>query len=109
MADMQGRSCSCGEAVGSGMAYPGNRLASFHSEALGHAAAFPIGLPDFVFRAFSDEGDTVCDPFCGSGSSVIAAENTGRVCMGMELSPKYVAVILQRSKDIGLEPRLASQ
>jgi site-specific DNA-methyltransferase (adenine-specific)/site-specific DNA-methyltransferase (cytosine-N4-specific) len=99
------------DTIGDGMAYPGNRLPPFTSshEALGHAAAFPIGLPDFFFRAFSDEGDIVCDPFCGSGSSVIAAENTGRVCYGMELSPKYVAVLLQRCKDIRLEPRLASQ
>ena len=51
------------------------------------------------------EGDCVYDPFLGSGTTLIAAEQLGRICYGMEISPAYVAVILQRAKDVGLEPR----
>jgi DNA modification methylase len=38
----------------------------------------------------------VYDPFLGSGSTLVAAQNTGRVCYGLELDPKYVDVIVQR-------------
>ena len=41
-------------------------------------------------------GQAVYDPFLGSGTSLIAAEATGRICFGLELSPAYVDVIIQR-------------
>jgi DNA modification methylase len=89
------------EAIGAGMAYPGNRLPTFISshEALGHAAAFPVGLPDFFIKAYSDEGDTVYDPFMGSGSTLIAAEKNGRIGYGTEISPGYCDVIVKRWQD----------
>ena len=54
----------------------------------------------------SRPGDLGVDPFLGSGTTLVAAEQLGRRCYGVELSPGYVAVILQRMKDMGLEPRL---
>jgi len=96
-------------AVGAGLAYPGNVLSLGKArEALGHSAAFPVSLPAFFVKAFSDLGDIIYDPFLGSGTTMIAAEREGRVCVGLELSAKYLAVILQRAKDAGLEPRLVS-
>jgi DNA modification methylase len=41
-------------------------------------------------------GAAVYDPFLGSGTTLIAAELTGRVCYGIELDPKYADVIIQR-------------
>jgi len=41
-------------------------------------------------------GDIVLDPFLGSGSTLVAAERTGRVCRGLELDPLYVDVIVRR-------------
>jgi DNA modification methylase len=41
-------------------------------------------------------GQAIYDPFLGSGTSLIAAEMTGRICYGLELSPAYVDVIVQR-------------
>lgn len=86
-----------GDAV-PGLAYPGNRLPTFAGshEATGHTAAFPTGLPGFFVRAYSDEGDTVFDPFCGSGSTLIAAEREGRIGFGCEISPGYCDVIVAR-------------
>jgi DNA modification methylase len=43
-------------------------------------------------------GDIVIDPFVGSGSTLIAADNTGRVCRGVELDPLYVDVVVRRYK-----------
>ena len=90
-----------GNNVVQGMAYPGNRLPSFSSThtAMGHSAAFPVGLPSFFIEAFSDKFDKVFDPFLGSGSTLIAAEQLGRKCYGLEISPAYCAVVLQRFKD----------
>lgn len=87
-----------GDDVGEGMAYPGNRLPTFAGshEATGHAAAFPVGLPSFFFKAYSDEGDNVADPFMGSGSSLIAAEQLHRRCYGIEISPQYCDVVVKR-------------
>jgi site-specific DNA-methyltransferase (adenine-specific) len=87
-----------GEFIGPGMAYPGNRLPTFTSshEALGHAAAFPVGLPAFFCKAFADEGDVLFDPFCGTGSTLMAAEQSGHAGVGCELSPAYVDVTITR-------------
>jgi DNA modification methylase len=41
-------------------------------------------------------GELVYDPFLGSGTTLAAAELTGRVCYGMELDPKYVDVVVER-------------
>ena len=43
----------------------------------------------------TNRGEIVIDPFLGSGSTLIAADNTGRVCRGVELDPLYVDVIVR--------------
>jgi len=79
------------------LSYPSNVLSvGFNREAVGHSAAFPVALPDFFIRAYSDRGDAIYDPFMGSGSTLIAADKTGRRCFGMELSPAYCDVIVTR-------------
>lgn len=50
----------------------------------------------------------IFDPFLGSGTTMVAAEQLGRICYGIEIAPQYVAVALQRMKDMGLEPRLTN-
>lgn len=86
--------------VSDGLAYPGNVLSLGKSkEALGHAAAFPVALPDFFIRAYSDPGDVWLDPFCGSGTTLVAAQNNDRRGLGFEMLPKYASVILQRMQD----------
>lgn len=73
-----------------------------------HAAAFPVKLPAWFIRAYSDPGDTVFDPFMGSGSTLIAAHNEGRVGYGVEISPAYCDVICRRFQEhTGIVPVLA--
>ena len=50
---------------------------------------------------------TVYDPFLGSGTTIVACEQTGRRGFGMEICEKYVSVTLERLADMALEPRLA--
>jgi hypothetical protein len=110
ISDVQGTAHDAGEYIAPGLAYPGNRLPTFAGthQATGHAAAFPVGLPDFFVRAYTDQGDHVYDPFAGSGSTIIAAHNNARRGYGMELSPAYCDIVVIRWQNLtGKEATLA--
>ena len=103
----QGRAMDLGIETFEGEAYPSNVIEANHGNSVtGHAAAFPVALPDFFIRAYSDPGDIWLDPFVGSGTVFVAAEQNKRLAYGMELLEKHGGVILQRLADMGLEPRL---
>lgn len=65
-------------------------------EGIDHPAVFPVALPKFVIEAYTDAGDIVFEPFGGSGTTMLAAERTGRVCRTIELAPEYVDVAVRR-------------
>jgi len=99
MSKLQGlRSLEPGAFIAQGWAYPGNRLPTFVAshDLTGHSAAFPVGLPAFFIKAFSDPGDLVYEPFAGSGSTLVAAQQNERRAFGIEISPKYCALTLER-------------
>jgi DNA modification methylase len=56
----------------------------------------PVGLVADAIRDCSRRGDVILDPFVGSGTTVLAAERTGRRAAGIELSPLYVDVAIAR-------------
>jgi DNA modification methylase len=71
-----------------------------------HAAQKPVDAMARPIRNHGDKKDGVYDPFLGSGTTVIAAEMSGRNCFGMEISPAYCDVAAQRwSKFTGKEAR----
>ena len=61
-----------------------------------HPTMKPVELPKCAILNHSDPGDIVSDMFLGSGTTLIAAEQTGRSCFGMEVSRKYCDVIIRR-------------
>jgi DNA modification methylase len=61
-----------------------------------HPTVKPVSLVADVILDCSARGDIVLDPFLGSGTTVIAAERTGRICYGIELDPAYVDMIVRR-------------
>ena len=61
-----------------------------------HPAVFPVALAEAVLTAFSDPGDLIYEPFCGSGTQIVAAERAGRRCFAMELDPVYCDVAVRR-------------
>lgn len=95
---------------GAGRVWPSNVLmigAGSESDGGTHAAAFPVKLPRWFIKAYTDAGDTVYDPFMGSGSTMLAADREDRVAYGMEISSKYVDVICKRYQEVtGVKPVL---
>lgn len=65
-----------------------------------HPAVFPIALPETFMQAYA--GGLWYEPFCGSGTSIIAAHRTGRRCYGVELNPRYADIVLRRAEAEGL-------
>jgi DNA modification methylase len=61
-----------------------------------HPAVFPVALPAFLMRAYTDEGDVVFEPFSGSGTTVLAGQRTGRRVRAIELAPAYVDLAIAR-------------
>jgi DNA modification methylase len=61
-----------------------------------HKACFPVGLPEKGISLVNINSGIIFEPFCGSGTTMIAAEKNGRKCYGMELDPKYCDVIVKR-------------
>lgn len=89
--------------------HPG--MASFgkgRTEALAmHPTVKPVNLLADAIKDASHRGDLILDPFLGSGSTIIAAEKTGRVCRGIELDPLYVDTIVRRFESFaGVEATL---
>jgi hypothetical protein len=72
-----------------------------HATAYGHDASIhgavsPVGVVVHFIRGLSQAQSLIYEPFCGSGTTLIAAEQLGRKCYGMEISPAYCDVIVKR-------------
>ncbi len=61
-----------------------------------HPAPFPFELAYRLVRMFSFVGDTVLDPFCGTGTTMVAAAKTGRNSIGVEVDPSYCEMAMRR-------------
>lgn len=61
-----------------------------------HPTMKPVGLFDYLIKNNTNKDDIVLDLFAGSGTSIIACEQNGRIAYSMELDPKYVDVIISR-------------
>ena len=69
-----------------------------------HAATYPLEFVKWGIMNFTNIGRGVYDPFLGSGTTLVACEQTGRVGYGMEIAPEYVAVCLERLAGMELTP-----
>ena len=61
-----------------------------------HPAPFPFELAYRLVRMFSFWGDTVVDPFCGTGTTMVAAMKAGRNSVGIEIDPDYCKMVEER-------------
>jgi site-specific DNA-methyltransferase (adenine-specific)/site-specific DNA-methyltransferase (cytosine-N4-specific) len=63
-----------------------------------HSAAFPESLPEWFIKLFTQEGDTVLDPFMGSGTTCIAAQKMGRIAIGIDILQEYCEMVKNQFK-----------
>jgi site-specific DNA-methyltransferase (adenine-specific) len=70
----------------------------------GHPAPYPLELAERLIRLFSFAGDTVLDPFLGSGTTSLAAAKTGRNSIGVELDCGYLDLATRRLRDLAHTP-----
>ncbi len=69
------------------------------ARSVGHPAPFPEELPHRLIQLYTFKGEVVLDPFCGSGTTCIAALRGGRYYLGYEINPDYVALAQKRIRE----------
>lgn len=89
--------------VGRDLVYPSNVLhMATECANRGHSAAFPVQLPSWFIKLFTDINDVVLDPFMGSGTTAIACRNLSRHYVGMEINKKYHEMATHQAKQVAL-------
>ena len=73
-----------------------NSLQTWSPERTGYPTQKPVRLLERIIRSSSNLGDTVLDPFCGCGTTMIAAERLGRSWIGIDIEPMALSVLRQR-------------
>ena len=87
--------------VGRPMVFPNNVLhMATESSNKNHSAVFPVGLPSWFVKLFTQTGDIVLDPFIGSGSTAVAALQLGRHYVGIDIRSEYVELSRQRIDEV---------
>jgi site-specific DNA-methyltransferase (adenine-specific) len=61
-----------------------------------HPTRFPVGIPEFFIKLLTRDGQMVLDPFAGTGTTAVAAEQLGRRWMAIEIDPRYVPALHER-------------
>jgi DNA modification methylase len=74
------------------------------ARASGHVAAFPVQLVSRYAQMYTKENHLFYEPYCGSGTTMVAAHQLKRKCYGMEIEPKYCQIIIDRMRN--LDPNL---
>lgn len=69
-----------------------------------HPAVFPVDLPKHLCLSFSAEGETILDPFMGSGTTGVACVKLGRKFIGIEIEPKYFDIACRRIEAAYAQP-----
>jgi len=70
-----------------------------------HPTVKPIALFEWLIKLVTREGQIILDPFLGSGTTAIAAHNTGRLCVGIEKEPEYIEIAKRRVDYWKSQPR----
>lgn len=92
-----GNVAASGLAINKGIVAPGNVVfAKKNVESWGHPAMFNTELVEFFTNMTTDKGDIIMDPFGGSGTTMIAAENIGRKSVLIEMKPEYCDIVIER-------------
>jgi site-specific DNA-methyltransferase (adenine-specific)/site-specific DNA-methyltransferase (cytosine-N4-specific) len=98
--------------VGRELVYPTNVLhLATECSNKNHSAAFPRELPEWFIKLFTKEGDTVLDPFAGSGNTLDVAQQMRRHSIGIEILPEYFQMMKNQIHPVNhylFEPEISS-
>ncbi|MBI1894100.1 MAG: site-specific DNA-methyltransferase [Candidatus Rokubacteria bacterium] len=87
-----------------------NQIVRFHGASTrDHPAPFPVELVESLIRMFSFVGDTVLDPFAGTGTTSVAALRSGRNSIAFEIEPRYYRLAVQRVSQIARRGHLPAK
>ena len=78
------------------------------AKSIGHPAPFPEELPYRLIQLYSFKGDIILDPFCGSGTTCLAALKSNRYYIGYEIKPEYVTLANNRIKNSSIQLELTA-
>lgn len=78
-------------------------IRSESAKRVGHPAPFPVELPKRFINLYTYKEEVVLDPFMGSGSSAVAAVETGRHWVGYEINEEYAEITRKRVKEAGID------
>jgi site-specific DNA-methyltransferase (adenine-specific) len=78
------------------MAYPTSIVRFCNSQDWNHPTGKPVDLFAYLVRSYSNEQQTILDPFMGSGTTLVAAKNLGRKAIGLEIEEKYCEIAAKR-------------
>ncbi len=84
-----------------------NSLQTWSPERTGYPTQKPVRLLERIIRSSSNEGDVVMDPFCGCGTTMVAAERLGRSWVGIDVEPMALSVLRDRFRQGGLSDDFA--
>jgi predicted RNA methylase len=88
--------------------WPTGRLMTEAAEKNGHPCPKPEESWTWLVAKMSQDGETLLDPFCGSGTTLVAAKKLGRHFLGFEISPEYCEIARDRLARIDAQPSLFS-
>jgi len=97
--------------LGRDLVYPNNVIhMATECSNKNHSAAFPIDLPKWFIKLFTQPGDVVLDPFIGSGSTALAAVQLARNYVGIDINPEYVDISRSRVAETQISlPNIAEE
>ena len=84
--------------------YPNSIIFAAFEGSTVHPTQKPVALMEYLIRTYTNPGDTVLDNTCGSGTTLVAAINTGRNAIGIERDPEYFRIAQERVR--AAQPRL---
>jgi site-specific DNA-methyltransferase (adenine-specific) len=77
--------------------YPKQVLVFDSVQRVAHPTQKPVALMEYLIKTYTNEGETVLDFTMGSGSTMVACQNTGRRCIGIEMDEKYFNIACDRT------------
>jgi len=86
--------------------FSGGQAKISHAEGRGHTCPKPVAFVTRLLLRFSREGETILDPFMGSGTTLVACAKLGRKGIGIELDPDYFEIACKRVEEAYRQPDL---